>query len=235
MSARRGSQILRDGLILCVDAGSEKSYPGSGTTFFDLSGEQNHLTIVGSPDFSREEGFVFEAVTSKYMIADPFPFPTTELTMEVWCKTSNTSASRAFISYSDRSDHNEAILYAPSSVKLYGPSSNINTGVDVADGKFHQVVRTSLRSTGAEALYVDGERAYGVGTLAAGTNFGANGILVVAQEQDSAGGGFSGSQAFVGPQAIIRIYNRVLSKAEVKHNYLASRARFSDTRFELGL
>jgi hypothetical protein len=59
--------------------------------------------------------------------------------------------------------------------------------------------------------------------------------LVVAQEQDSAGGGFSGSQAFVGPQAIIRIYNRVLSKAEVKHNYLASRARFSDTRFELGL
>ena len=48
MSARRGSQILRDGLILCVDAGSEKSYPGSGTTFFDLSGEQNHLTIAGS-------------------------------------------------------------------------------------------------------------------------------------------------------------------------------------------
>ena len=84
MSVKLGPQIVKDGLILCVDALSEKSYPGSGTTFFDLSGEQNHLTIAGSPDFSRKEGFVFEAVTSKYMIADPFPFPTTELTMEVW-------------------------------------------------------------------------------------------------------------------------------------------------------
>ena len=223
-----GPTINRDGLILCVDAMSKKSYPGSGTTFFDLSGEQNHLTIAGSPDFSRLEGFVFAATTSKYMIADPFPFPTTELTMEVWCKTSNTSTSRAFISYSDRSDHNEAILYAPPSIKLYGPSSNLSTSVDVADGKFHQVVRTSLRSSGAEILYVDGRRAYGTGTLAAGTNFGANGVLVVAQEQDSAGGGFSGSQAFVGPQAIIRIYNRVLSSTEVRQNYLANRGRFPD-------
>ena len=228
MSVKLGPTINRDGLILCVHALSEKSYPGSGTTFFDLSGEQNHLTIAGSPDFSRKEGFVFEAVTSKYMIADPFPFPTTELTMEVWCKTSNTSASRAFVSYSDRSDHNEAILFAPPSITLYGPSSNIGTGVDVADGKFHQVVRTSLRSSGAEILYVDGRRAYGTGTLAAGTNFGANGVLVVAQEQDSAGGGFSGSQAFVGPQAIIRIYNRVLSSTEVRQNYLANRGRFPD-------
>ena len=75
---------------------------------------------------------------------------------------------------------------------------------------------------------MDGRRAYGTGTLAAGTNFGANGVLVVAQEQDSAGGGFSGSQAFVGPQAIIRIYNRVLSSTEVRQNYLANRGRFPD-------
>ena len=226
MSTNYGPTITREGLILCVDALSEKSYPGSGTTFFDLSGEQNHLTIAGSPDFSRLEGFVFEAVTSKYMIADPFPFATSELTIEVWCKTSNTS-SRAIISYSDRSDHNEAIMFAPNSLLFYGPSSNISTGISVADGKFHQVVRTSLRSSGAETLYVDGASRF-TGTLAAGTNFGADGILVVAQEQDSAGGGFSGGQAFVGPQAIIRIYNRVLSAAEVKQNYLACKGRFPD-------
>ena len=227
MSLNCGPKIVKDGLILCVDALSEKSYPGSGTTFFDLSGEENHLTIAGSPDFSRLEGFVFEAITSKYMIADPFPFPTTALTMEVWCKTSNTSVSRAFVSYSDRSDHNEAILFAPPSITLYGPSSNIGTSINVADGKFHQVVRTSLRSSGAETLYVDGVSRF-AGTLAAGTNFGADGVLVVAQEQDSAGGGFSGSQAFDGPQAIIRIYNRVLSAAEIKRNYLACKGRFPD-------
>jgi len=228
MSARRGPQIIRDGLILCVDAGSTRSYSGSGTVFHDLSGEENHLTIVGSPDFSREEGFTFEAVTSKYLKADPFPFPTTELTMEIWCKTS--SGNRAFISYSDRSDHNESLLFDADSIHLYGPSSNINTNIAVDDGKWHQVVRTSKRSTGGEILYVDGIFRYGVGTLAAGTNFGADGILIVAQEQDSAGGGFSASQAFVGPIACIRIYNRVLPTAEVLHNYNATRKRFADTR-----
>ena len=230
MSLVRGPKIVRRGLILCVDAGSPKSYSGSGTVFHDLSGEENHLTIAGSPAFSRADGFTFEAVTSKYLIADPFPFPTTELTMEVWCKTSNTSTSRAFVSYSDRSDHNESILFAPPSVRLYGPSSNINTGIDVADGKWHQVVRTSKRSTGGEILYVDGIFRYGVGTLAAGTNFTTGGVLVVAQEQDSAGGGFNAGQAFVGPQAIIRIYDKVLTAAEIKQNYIASRGRFEDLR-----
>tara|TARA_R100000152_G_C6699597_1_gene129393 strand:- start:41 stop:730 length:690 start_codon:yes stop_codon:yes gene_type:complete len=229
MSARRGSQIIRDGLILCVDAGSERSYSGSGTVFHDLSGEENHLTIVGSPDFSRDEGFTFEAVTSKYLKADPFPFPTTELTMEIWCKTSDTG-QRSFVSYSDRTDHNESLLFYPDSIRLYGPSSLLYTYKSVADGKFHQVVRTSKRSNGAEILYKDGAFYYGVGYLAAGTNFTTDGILIVAQEQDSAGGGFDAAQAFVGPIAIIRIYNRVLSTAEVLHNYNATKKRFADTR-----
>jgi len=229
MSAVRGPKIIKDGLVLCVDAGSTRSYSGSGTVFHDLSGEDNHLTIVGSPAFSRADGFTFEAVTSKYLKADPFPFPTTELTMEIWCKTSNASA-RSFISYSDRSDHNESLLFDPPSIHLYGPSSNIDTNIAVNDGKWHQVVRTSKRSTGGEILYVDGVFRYGVGTLAAGTNFTTGGVLVVAQEQDSAGGGFNAGQAFVGPQAIIRIYDKVLTAAEIKQNYIASRGRFEDLR-----
>jgi hypothetical protein len=227
MSIRQGPQIVRRGLILCVDAGSVKSYSGSGTIFHDLSGEENHLTIAGSPDFSRTDGFTFAATTSKYMKADPFPFPTTELTMEVWCKTS--SGGRAFLSYSDRSDHNESILFDPDSIYFYGPTSNLATGIDMADGKWHQVVRASLRSSGAEILYIDGVSKFS-GTLAAGTNFTTAGILVVAQEQDSAGGGFQASQAFVGPQAIIRIYDKVLTAAEIKQNYIASRKRFEDLR-----
>lgn len=31
-------QIIRNGLVLCLDAANSKSYPGTGTTWSDLSG-----------------------------------------------------------------------------------------------------------------------------------------------------------------------------------------------------
>ena len=37
MSEHVGSDIITDGLTLCLDAGNTKSYPGSGTTWSDLS------------------------------------------------------------------------------------------------------------------------------------------------------------------------------------------------------
>ena len=38
MGFYRGPNIVTDGLVFAVDAGSERSYPGSGTTATDLVG-----------------------------------------------------------------------------------------------------------------------------------------------------------------------------------------------------
>ena len=40
-----GPNIVRDGLILHVDAANSKSYPGSGTTWYDLSRNGNNVSI----------------------------------------------------------------------------------------------------------------------------------------------------------------------------------------------
>jgi hypothetical protein len=37
--------IVMNGLVLCLDAGNSKSYPGSGTTWTDLSGNGNTGTL----------------------------------------------------------------------------------------------------------------------------------------------------------------------------------------------
>ena len=37
MAGSNGPKIVRDGLILCLDAADRKSYPGSGTVWYDLS------------------------------------------------------------------------------------------------------------------------------------------------------------------------------------------------------
>ena len=45
-------RTITDGLVLCLDAANTKSYPGSGTTWFDLSGNGRNFTWVSSPSFT---------------------------------------------------------------------------------------------------------------------------------------------------------------------------------------
>jgi len=48
-------RIVTDGLVLALDAANSKSYPGSGTTWTDLSGFGNNVTITNGPSFSNGE------------------------------------------------------------------------------------------------------------------------------------------------------------------------------------
>jgi hypothetical protein len=45
MSYSNGPRIVTNGLILCLDAGNSKSYPGSGSVWYDLSGNNNNATL----------------------------------------------------------------------------------------------------------------------------------------------------------------------------------------------
>jgi hypothetical protein len=48
MSYANGPRIVTDGLVLCLDAANRKSYPGSGSTWYDLSGNEHNGTMVGT-------------------------------------------------------------------------------------------------------------------------------------------------------------------------------------------
>jgi hypothetical protein len=52
MSLGHGSSIVRNGLVLHLDAANPKSYSGSGTTWNDLSGNGRNFSWVSSPSFS---------------------------------------------------------------------------------------------------------------------------------------------------------------------------------------
>lgn len=45
MGFYRGPDIIKDGLVLNLDAGSSRSYPGSGSTWYDLSPNKKHFTF----------------------------------------------------------------------------------------------------------------------------------------------------------------------------------------------
>jgi hypothetical protein len=59
MGIYRGPNIVTDGLVFAVDAGSERSYPGTGTTVTDLVG-LNNGTLTNGVTYQSANGGVFD-------------------------------------------------------------------------------------------------------------------------------------------------------------------------------
>ena len=55
MGCSSGPDIIQDGLVLCLDAASKRSYPGTGTVWTDLKGGNNGtLTNMDAAHFSSD-------------------------------------------------------------------------------------------------------------------------------------------------------------------------------------
>jgi hypothetical protein len=68
MALSHSPSIVTDGLVLCLDAGNPKSYPGSGTTWTDLSGNGNNGTLVNGVGYSGDNlgSLSFDGVNDYY-------------------------------------------------------------------------------------------------------------------------------------------------------------------------
>ena len=74
MSLFHNPNMITNGLVLCLDAGNTKSYPNTGTTWTDLSGNSNTGTLTNGPTFNsyeaRTNGNLYSnAVTNAYYTA----------------------------------------------------------------------------------------------------------------------------------------------------------------------
>ena len=56
MGASAGPDIIEDGLILALDAADRNSYPGSGTTWYDLSGNGNNGILANGVGYNSNNG-----------------------------------------------------------------------------------------------------------------------------------------------------------------------------------
>lgn len=95
MSASAGPDIIEDGLVLCLDAGNRKSYPGSGTIWADLAGSNNG-TLTNGPTFSSANrgSIVFDG-SNDYVsapVSESFEFGTGDFTVEVWARLTTISS-----------------------------------------------------------------------------------------------------------------------------------------------
>jgi len=86
MSLNHSPSIVTDGLVLCLDAANQRSYPKSGTTWSDLAGA-NDGTLTNGPTFDSNNGgsLVFDGTNDYINASLPSEIDTSQdLSINIW-------------------------------------------------------------------------------------------------------------------------------------------------------
>lgn len=209
-------------------------YDFNDGTASDSSGNSNNGTVFGAAPFAgmTELGSAlsFDGSTNNYVIKNPINnFPTQNITVEFWMKSSDKSKNGTILSYATTHSDNEILIYDYNNLGIYVGGPNVLTGVSANDGNWHHIAVAWKSSGGNLSLYKDGEKKYS-GTLQANYTIFDGGSLVLGQEQDTIGGGFAVSQAFLGLLDDVRIYSQELSLSKIQKDYAEGLKRFSAMR-----
>ena len=244
MALNHGTKpIVTDGLVLCLDAANKNSYPGSGTTWTDLSGEGNNSTMVGdaiSYD-STESGFNFQDGPSSDTNADYFSLPNTaftlgeDFTIEIWNYYDSASTptdtpweggclytNSAEDDWSSGAGNNNGLLFGYNSI-VYRNTSASEIQVDLSTSPatriWHQHVM--IVDSGTGKIYVDKIQLATLSNMRTYTQ--SSGTLGIGTA-DKSGGNYRGE--YLGYISIVRVYTRALTATEIQQNFEAHRGRF---------
>jgi hypothetical protein len=214
-------KIVTDGLVFAVDAANKKSYPGSGTTWKDLSGNGNDGTLINGPTFDSGNGgsIVFDG-TNDYAQANNLGSILNNFTLTLWYKKSTPSDSTQLI-YSrvtgggfmlgNNDSESRWKLTKYGIVDIYSPLNTVPQ-----DTNWHSVTLRYTNIFGeAVKLYIDNQLVY---TDSNNTqNLGTSNIFYIGRAQY---GYFDGGISYC------TFYNRPLSEQEITQNYNALKSRF---------
>jgi len=85
MALHHSPNIVTNGLVLALDASDPKSYSGSGTTWFDRSGNGYNATLNNSPTISNGR-VSFNGTNNSATISSLNLSNTASITLSFWCK-----------------------------------------------------------------------------------------------------------------------------------------------------
>jgi len=212
--ARTG--IVTNGLVLHLDAGIPESYPLSGTSWFDLSGNGNTGTLTNGPTYNSGNGgsIVFDGVNDR--VSTNFK-PSGQRSYSIWVKYNTVNS-------------------LPNGFSLTGTQEiNAYNYVGISNGGYFyyymgtngEQVNGTILSPNVwynQALVLDGSgvKAYLNGTLISTLS---SGIGNTATNEFSVGC-VNQNHWVNGNISVVTQYNRALSATEITQNFNATRTRF---------
>jgi len=214
MALSHSPQIVRSGLILYLDPANVKSYPGTGTTFFDLSKTLDATLINGASISSNR--IILDGVND-YIDTNRDIDLSGSITYEFTLKVNTVAANKVLFGKYSGSGSDMWLGVLSSTQRFVGGFYNISGSSVITDGQTRHYVVTYNSSTGATVLYVNGQVDYSA-SVGARTNPGGN--LMIGKF------GVFSTFYFPGELGFVRIYNVPLTQDQVKQNFEAMRGRF---------
>jgi formylglycine-generating enzyme required for sulfatase activity len=206
------SGIVTDGLVLWLDAGTKPSYPGSGTTWTDLSGNNNNGTLVNGPIYSSTNGGIINFDGSNY-VSVPINLSTSNHTIIAIARWTGGNNKRVISSNSG----NWLLGWWNGQTNKYFAEGWVSaSGGGTAETSWICYAGTGNYWGDSWELYRNGVSIVGPNDVGAQ---GPNGIRL-------GGSGLYPGESSACEVGLVLAYNRVLSAAEILQNFNALKSRF---------
>jgi hypothetical protein len=219
--------INLSGLILLLDSANKNSYPGSGSTWADLSGRGNDGTLVNGPIFDANTNkgtFTFDG-TNDY-VNFSVPGVGTILSIEMWVRAKTFVSNGMFLGFNiyDVWTGFGGLGYNTGASDVYGLTSTQVANLGLLNQWKHYVfeMRSDVSYTNNK-IYVNGQN-QSLSQVAGAENAGARNF----NSGNGRIGSWRNSNNFYMSMdhSQFKVYNRALSAAEVLDNYNAMRGRY---------
>jgi len=225
MGFYRGPNIVTDGLVFAYDAGSERCYPGTGTSTTNIMSQASPGTLQNGVGFNTANGgfWEFDGVDDKIEVTN---FPTSvfngSCTMESWVYWNDDSRSIILGNYNVGANDVNFEKLDNYRLRFYWNRGerDVTTSYNAVSGSVWQCV-VFVRDTAANAF-----------------KFYVNGLLVATVSNDgsniaSTGSTFrigadsrNGSTVTNGDISTVRMYSQALTATEILQNFNAQKSRF---------
>jgi hypothetical protein len=230
--------IVTQGSVLHLDAGSRQSYPGSGTTWADLSGTNNSGSLTNGPTFDiANQGSISFNGSNQYVNCGQGLAQAGDWSISAFARINSTGVAKVVVARTGGADTSYAQNYAIS----YGGYTG-NNGTKFALGTSADSYKAAIGTTTVLAntwycitgTYNSTSKILSiyVNSVLEGTATGTTLPPTTGNQYFQVGcsdGVTTPAGYWPGLIAQVQLYNRALSAQEVNQNYNALKNRFGLT------
>ena len=214
-------RIIRDGLVLNLDAGNASSYPGTGTTWYDLSGNNNDIVFSSTPNYNSSNGGFFQSFNGSNTVSSTLAttFNHSSFTIEWWINPSSVTNFNNQISLNG-AVWNDFVSHMGTGNKMYiGSTTGERFEPDnlAVEGAWQSYTYTfeNGASFATAKFYKNGV------LLNSATNWSNNNNIIRSIQL-----GVGGANSINGSLGPIKIYNNALNPNQIQRNYNSLKSRF---------
>jgi hypothetical protein len=216
--------IVKNGLVLNIDASKSNSYPGAGNTIYDLSGSGNTGTFVNGPTFSTSNGgsLFFDNVNDYISFGTASSVKPTQLTLACFFKINAINAPNVIVG-------KQGTGVGAASYALVVQSGQLHFRISNSSGTEYNA-STAFSNTSSYNYAVGTYDGSNLRLYLNGASVGSSSVSISIVYSDSYPllmGYYANAFATNMSIGSLKLYNRALSATEVMQNFNAMRERYN--------